>query len=280
MARAKTPDTRGELYFRHALPVRLLHWSIVILLVILLMSGLNIFNAHPALYWGEQSYSGPPPFLALRGVTTQPGGLRGVTTIFGHDFDTTGFLGASRDPAGYMVAQGFPSWLTIPDVRWLAMARRWHFFFAWLLALNVACLVGYSLVSGHLRRDLLPTGRDWRSLGPSLVDHLRLRRPRGEAARHYNILQKLAYLAVIFILLPLIILMGLGMSPALDVLLPGWVSVFGGRQAVRTLHFAIAWTLVAFTFIHVFQVIVHGFWNNFRAMLTGYQRIRPEADHE
>jgi thiosulfate reductase cytochrome b subunit len=131
-----------------------------------------------------------------------------------------------------------------------------------------------------VQRDLPPTGQDWRSIGGSIIDHLLFRRPKGEAAKHYNVLQKFAYLGVIFVLLPLIILMGLGMSPALDALRPGWVDIFGGRQSVRTFHFLVAWTLVLFTIIHVFQVIVNGFWNNLRSMVTGYFRIEQEVDRE
>ena len=145
---------------------------------------------------------------------------------------------------------------------------------------NGICFAGYLIASGHLRRDLFPTSEDLRSIGKSVVDHLLLRRPKGEAARYYNVLQKFAYLSVIFLLLPLIILMGLGMSPALDALLPGWVGIFGGRQSVRTIHFVVAWSLVLFTIIHVFEVIVNGFWNNLRSMITGYFRIESEADHE
>ena len=101
---------------------------------------------------------------------------------------------------------------------------------------------------------------------------------RGEAARRYNILQKLAYLGVIFGLFPLLILMGWAMSPGLDSLVPGWIDVFGGRQSARTLHFLVAWALVAFVFIHVFEVIVSGFWNNLRSMLTGRYRIASDED--
>jgi len=271
---------KKDLYYRHSFPVRLMHWLNVVLLTILLMSGLNIFNAHPALYWGEQSYGGAPPFLELRALETDEGEIIGVTRIFGHEFRTTGFLGASVMADGEIGARGFPSWLTIPGTQWLAMARRWHLFFAWLLALNVTGFVGYAIASGHLRRDLLPTRQDWRSIGRSIVDHLLLRRPKGEAAKYYNVLQKFAYLTVILLLLPLIVLMGLGMSPALDALPPGWVGIFGGRQSARTLHFVVAWVLVLFTFIHVFEVLVNGFRNNLRSMITGYFRIESEADHE
>lgn len=280
MTKSNRAVSKGCMYYRHSLPVRIMHWINVILLAILLMSGLNIFNAHPALYWGEQSYAGIPPFLELRGRETDEGEVYGVTRIFGHEFNTTGFLGASENLSGETAARGFPSWLTVPGMQWLAMGRRWHFFFAWLLVLNGIGFVGYSIASGHVRRDLFPTRRDWRSTGKTIVDHLCFRRPRGEAARYYNVLQKLAYLSVIFLLVPLVILMGLGMSPALDALLPGWVDIFGGRQSVRTIHFFVAWGLVLFTLVHVFQVIVHGFWNNLRSMITGNFRIESEADHE
>ena len=269
----------GYPYYRHPLPVRIMHWCNALFLAILLLSGLNIFNAHPALYWGKSSYRGVPALLEMGGRVNDEGELAGVTRIFGHEFDTTGLLGASRDPAGDLTQRGFPSWLTIPDYQWLAMARRWHFFAAWLLVLNGIAFVAFSIVSKHLYRDLVPTRQDWRTIGRSIIDHLRLRHPTGEATKHYNVLQKCAYLGVIFFLLPLMILMGLGMSPALDALYPGWVDLFFGRQSVRTIHFIVAWVLVSFVMIHVFEVIITGFWNNLRSMITGYYRVKSEADH-
>lgn len=267
-------------YYRHSLPVRIMHWLNAVLLTILLMSGLGIFNAHSALYWGESSYSGAQPLLVIYGSENPKGEPMGITRIFGRDFVTTGYLGVSRDPTGETAVRGFPSWLTIPSFQWLAMARRWHLFFAWLLAVNTISFIGYCFFSRHLHRDLLPTSEDRHSIGKSLIDHLLLRRPRGEAARRYNVLQKMAYLGVIFLLIPLIILMGLGMSPALDAFIPGWVGIFGGRQSVRTIHFIVAWALVLFAAVHLFQVIVNGFWNNFRSMITGYFRIGREAGND
>ncbi|MHB8910632.1 MAG: cytochrome b/b6 domain-containing protein [Syntrophales bacterium] len=271
--------SNGYPYYRHPLPVRIMHWCNALFLAILLMSGLNIFNAHPALYWGKSSYRGVPPVLEIRGQENAAGELSGVTRILGRDFNTTGLLGASRDPAGELTVRGFPSWLTIPDYQWLAMARRWHFFAAWLLVVNGTAFVTFSIVSRHLYRDLVPTRQDWRTMGRSIIDHLRLRHPTGEAAKDYNVLQKCAYLTVTFFLLPLMILMGLGMSPALDALYPGWVDLFFGRQSVRTIHFICAWALVMFAVIHVFEVIITGFWNNVRSMITGYYRVESEAAH-
>jgi thiosulfate reductase cytochrome b subunit len=275
--RAPAAPSRS-LYYRHALAVRVMHWINAVALTLMLMSGLQIFNAHPALYVGDSSYSGRPAWLEIGAREDAQGKPIGYTRLFGHEFITTGVLGLSTDDAR-MYAQGFPSWLTIPSHQWLAMARSWHFFFAWVFLINGLCFIVYTIASRHLARDLLPTRRDVRGIGTSIVDHLRFRHPVGEEAKRYNVLQKFAYLTVIFVLLPLIVLMGLGMSPRLDTLFGGWVGWFGGRQTVRSIHFIVAWLLVAFVLIHVFEVIVTGFWNNLRSMITGRYRIPQEKPH-
>jgi thiosulfate reductase cytochrome b subunit len=265
-----------RLYLRHALPVRIMHWINVVALTLMFMSGLQIFNSHPALYWGASSYTGRPAWFEIGARQDGQGRSIGYTRVVGREFQTTGVLGVSAD-GGRAYAQGFPSWLTVPSHQWLAMARSWHFFFAWIFFVNGLCYVTYVLWSRHLAHDLWPTRADLRGIGTSIVDHLRFRHPTGEAAKRYNVLQKIAYLTVIFVLLPLIILMGFGMSPRLDTLFGGWVDWFGGRQSVRSLHFVIAWMLVAFVLIHVFEVIVTGLWNNVRSMITGRYRVPEEA---
>jgi thiosulfate reductase cytochrome b subunit len=275
-----TPRSGEYLYYRHALPVRLMHWINVFALTILLMSGLSIFNAHPALYWGKSSYTGAPPILVIDAKEGGELGVVGRTRVFGHEFDTTGVLGVSMDASGEPSLRGFPWWATIPDNQWLSMARSWHFFFAWVLLVNGLAYVAYSAASRHLVRDLSPDRDDWRSFAQSVKDHLRFRHPSGEAARRYNVLQKLAYLVVIFVLVPLIVLMGVAMSPWMNSVFPGWVDFFGGRQSARTLHFVAAWLLVAFVLVHVFEVVVSGLWNHLRSMITGRYRIRQEKSHE
>jgi thiosulfate reductase cytochrome b subunit len=277
---SSAPGAGDYLYVRHALPVRLMHWTNVIALTILLMSGLSIFNSHPRLYWGKSSYTGAPALLDIGAKEGGELGMVGVTRVFGREFVTTGVLGASREADGRVAARGFPWWATIPDNQWLSMARAWHFFFAWVLLVNGLAYVTYSGASRHLARDLAPDRSDWRSFGQSIRDHLRFRHPEGEAAKRYNVLQKLAYLAVIFILLPLIVLMGVAMSPWMNSALPGWVDVVGGRQSARTIHFVVAWLLVAFVLVHVFEVVISGLWNHLRSMITGRYRIRREKSHE
>ena len=280
MTGAAPVATRRYSYARHALGVRIMHWINVISLTILLMSGLNIFKAHPALYWGKSSYTGRPAILQMDAMQTRDGRVIGVTRIGDHTFDTTGVLGASRDRGGAWSARGFPWWLTIPDNRWLSMARTWHFFFAWVFALNGLAYLAYIVVTRHLARDLWPSREDWRSVGQSIVDHLKFKHPTGEAAKRYNVLQKFTYLIVIFGMLPLIALMGMAMSPWLDTIAPGWVDFFGGRQSARTIHFIVAWLLVAFVAIHVFEVLISGAWNHLRSMITGRYVIEQEVRHE
>ena len=277
---AEHPPATGYLYYRHALPVRVMHWINVVALTILLMSGLSIFNAHPALYWGKSSYTGAPPLLAMQAVQRTDREIAGITHVFGREFDTTGLFGASKNRNGRLVPRGFPWWATIPDNQWLSMARSWHFFFAWVFVLNGLSYILYSLGSRHLARDLAPTRDDWRGIGRSVSDHLRFRHPAGEASKRYNILQKLAYLVVIFVLLPLIVLMGLAMSPWVDALWPGWVDIVGGRQSARTIHFIAAWLLVGFVLIHLFEVVITGLWNNLRSIVTGRYRVHAEASHD
>ncbi len=152
--------------------------------------------------------------------------------------------------------------------------------FAWLFVVNGIVFVAYSDCEPAFAARTCSHEAGLASIGRSIIDHLRLRHATGEAAKRYNILQKCAYLGVIFFLLPLMILMGLGMSPAMDTLYPGWVDIFFGRQSIRTIHFIIAWALVLFVMVHVFEVIVSGFWNNLRSMITGYYRIETEEDNE
>jgi thiosulfate reductase cytochrome b subunit len=264
-------------FFRHAAILRVTHWINVLCFTLLLMSGLQIFNAHPALYIGQQSDFAHPSIA----LTARQSGkaLIGETTVFGHTFETTGVLGASMED-GQMTPRGFPSWITIPSYQDLATGRRWHFFFAWLLVINGLVYLVWGFASRHFGRDLLPRLKELGDIGGEILDHLRLRFPRGEAAKRYNVLQQLAYLAVVFVLFPLVVLTGLTMSPGIDSVLPQLLSLFGGRQTARLIHFAAASGLVAFVIVHLVMVLVSGLWNNVRSMTTGWYDLgTARSDH-
>jgi thiosulfate reductase cytochrome b subunit len=271
----RTPpqSARRRLVHRHSAVVRVTHWVNVVCLTVLLMSGLQIFNAHPALYWGNVS-DFDNPILKL----TADGSSKGITTVFGHRIDTTGILGLSGDAAGRPWARGFPAWVTLPSQQSLAEGRLWHFFFAWLFVVNGAVYLLAGLAGKHLWRDLVPSWHDLGRIGRTAWDHLRLRFPKGEEARHYNVLQKLSYLVVVAVLLPAIVLAGLTMSPRMDAAFPQLLTLFDGRQSARTVHFILAVALVAFVLLHVAMVLVSGVWNNLRSMLTGRYAIE-DTDH-
>lgn len=272
---AGTAPPRRERIYRHPLVIRVAHWLNAASLLILLMSGLQIFNAHPALYWGAKS-TFDTPALAITSDTDAKGDARGIVTIGSHTFDITGVLGLSKDQ-GVMADRAFPSWSTLPSGQDLATARRWHFLFAWALVINGAIYLLYGLASGQLRRRVIPDGDQMRDFGGSVREHLTLHFPKGEEAKRYNVLQKLTYLAVIAGLLPVMVLAGLAMSPGMDAAWPWLVAVFGGRQSARTIHFIVANLLVLFVIVHVVLVLVSGFWNNMRGMVTGWFAIEKDG---
>jgi thiosulfate reductase cytochrome b subunit len=267
---AASIENRTERIYRHRLPVRIGHWLNAACLFILIMSGLQIFNAHPALYWGERS-DRDRPFFSIRAVPSGAGELKGVTKIGSAEFETTGVLGVSGGER-----RAFPFWATLPGSRWLAMGRQWHLLFAWVFVINGLAFWAYSVLSRHLSRDLLPTGRDWRGIGRDLLNHLRFRHPTGEEAKRYNVLQKLAYTGVAFGLAPLIVLTGLTMSPTIDAGFPFLLDLFGGRQSARSFHFLACAAFVGFIVVHLTMVATTGLRNNVRSMLTGWFVIEGE----
>ncbi len=261
--------------YRHRLPVRIWHWVNAITLLVLLMSGLMIFNAHPRLYWGQYGANPDYAWLAV-GSTPKTGFVRiGDTRI-----ETTGVLGRWTDAAGQQQTWAFPGWATIPTTYSLADGRRWHLLFAWVLAVSLTLYMLWSLVGGHLKRDLHVRRAEWspRHIWQDVKDHARLRFPRGEAAARYGILQKLSYIGVIFVLLPLMIATGLTMSPGMNASAPWLLDLFGGRQSARSIHFLAAWSLVAFFVVHILMVLLAGPVNEIRSMVTGWFRLPPEKD--
>ncbi|MDE2050902.1 MAG: cytochrome b/b6 domain-containing protein [Gammaproteobacteria bacterium] len=227
-----------EVIHRHAWPVRLTHWINALTIFIMVGSGLNILNAHPRLYWGQAGADFDKPFLALH---------------------------------------SWPDWLTIPSYTDLADARHWHFFFAWILVVNGAVYLTWSLARRHIQRDLWPTAKDLRAIPRSIIDHIKLRHPKGEAAKRYNVLQRLAYLGLLTLLIGMV-LTGLSMSPGFDAFAPSLVVVLGGRQSARTLHFLFASAIVLFIAVHLIEVVLAGPINEVRSMITGRYAVPREHD--
>ena len=233
-------ETGATTVLRHRLTTRLWHWVNAIAVIILLMSGLMILNAHPRLYWGE----------------------------YGANFDEA-----------WLELSPIPGWATIPSNYDLAGGRRWHFAFAWIFGIGFVLFAAVSLLNGHFRRDIVPAGEEVRPrrLWQEIRNHARLRFPVGEAAARYNVLQKLSYGLVIFILIPVQILSGLAMSPMMDAAWPWLLDLFGGRQSARSVHFIVAVMLGLFIAVHLIMVLLAGPVNEIRSMVTGRFPIEPEG---
>lgn len=270
---ARGARPRREVIHRHAWPVRLTHWVNALTIFIMVGSGLNIFNAHPRLYWGQAGADHDKPFLALGAVQTSAG-LQGRTIIGPLELDTTGVLGVSRED-GEQTARGWPDWVTLPSYTDLADARHWHFFFAWVLVINGALYLAWSFASRHVQRDLWPTASDLRAIPRSIIDHIKLKHPKGEAAKRYNILQRLAYLGLVALVVAMVVT-GLCMSPGFDAFAPWLVTALGGRQSARTLHFLFAGAIVLFIAVHLIEVVLAGAINEVRSMITGKYAVPPE----
>jgi len=269
---ATEQGTPSRSVYRHPWPVRIAHWINVVVITVMVGSGLQIFNAHPALYWGERS-DPEHALLRLDAERDTQGKLRGVTELLGKHFDTTGVLGVSEGRFGHDEARGFPAWATIPSPQWLAMGRIWHFFFAWVFVINGVLYLAYTFAGAERRQRFFPSRDELRHLGVAIWEHLHWRRLREHALSGYNVLQKLSYVTVVLVMGPLVILTGLAMSPWLNAVLP-LPELFDGRQSARTIHFLVAFGFVAFFLIHILMVALVGPWNHVRAMITGRLRIQ------
>jgi len=266
-----------QLAYRHRLSTRIWHWVNALTVFVLLMSGLMIFNAHPRLYWGQYGANFDTAWLQIGSTPTD-----GFVQLGEQRITTTGLLGRWTDGEGRVQTRAFPGWATIPSSYSLSGARRWHFAFTWVLVVG---LVGFwlrSLTNRHIQRDLAPRPNELapRHIFQSIKEHALLRHPTGEEALRYNILQKLSYVGVIFVLLPLMILSGLGMSPGVDAAWPWIVDLLGGRQSARSIHFITAMLLLLFIIVHLTMVVLAGPWNEVRSMVTGYFRVPPDKRQE
>lgn len=230
---------------RHSALVRVTHWITTISFLALLVSGAEIVVSHPRFYWGEAGNINTPTLFKIP-------------------------IPASRStvPTGY----GY----VLPDQN--GWSRYLHFQSAWVAVLTGLLYVISGFFSGHFRRDLFPGGADlsWRAFSSALTKRLRFKRPSEEEAWSYNPLQRLTYLFVIFILFPLVIWTGLAMSPAIASVFPGAVSVLGGQQSARTIHFFVSVFLLLFLVVHIVMICLAGFWNRMRAMITGFAGTNKE----
>lgn len=231
----------GELVYRHRLPTRIWHWVNATAIIVMLMSGMMISNAHPHLYWGE--------------------------------------FGANLDQPWWSPPH-FPGWATIPSTYNLALARHWHLFFAWVFAFGLLAHMFISLANRHFQRDLSLSRRELAPahLWQDVKDHARLKFPTGQEALSYNVLQKITYIGVVFGVIPLLVVTGLSLSPGFNAVLHWPLDLVGGRASARSIHFIAAGMIAAFIVVHLLLVLLAGPINEVRSMITGWFRVPPDPD--
>ncbi len=224
---------------RHRISTRVWHWINAVAIIVMLMSGMTISNAHPHLYWGQ--------------------------------------YGANLD-ASWLDPPRFPAWLTIPSTYNLALARHWHLFFAWVMAVGFLAYLIISLINRHIARDLTLSRAEVapRHLWEEIKHHATLKFPTGAAALSYNTLQKITYIIVLFVLLPLVILTGICLQPGISPITEWAIDLFGGRASARSIHFICAAAIALFILVHLLLVLLAGPYNEIRSMITGKFRIPPD----
>ena len=241
-APAPTPTSQSP---RHAGFVRVTHWLTAICFLALLITGVEILISHPRFYWGETGNSLTTPLFKIPIPSS-----RGTV------------------PTGY----GY----VLPDQN--GWSRYLHFQAAWAAVLIGLVYIFAGLWSGHFRRNLLPAPADRkaRAFLHVIGKHLRFARPDEDEAHSYNVLQRVSYLVVIFVLFPLVIWTGLALSPGFNSAIPAAVNLLGGRQSARTLHFFVSVFLLLFLLVHITMVILAGFRARMRSMITGFVPARQE----
>ena len=229
---------------RHPAMVRVTHWLTTIAFLALLVSGGEIVLSHPRFYWGETGNVNMQPWLNLH----LPSSRHSVPTGYGY---------------------------VLPDQN--GWSRYLHFQAAWLAVATALFYGTFGLVSGHFRRNLLPAKSDlsFKRIGVSVGRHWRFERPTADEAWSYNVLQRMTYVLVVFVFFPLMIWTGLAMSFGFTAAFPLAVRLLGGQQTARSLHFLATILLVLFLVVHIVMIVVAGFRNRMRAMLTG--RADPVA---
>ena len=231
---------------RHSALVRVTHWITTLCFFALLVSGIELVISHPRFYWGETGNVLTTPLFQLH----IPSSRRLVPTGYGY---------------------------VLPDQN--GWSRALHFQTAWVAVLTGLLYAIVGFFTGHFRKDFLPSKAElsWRGFWGALAERLRFRRPSEAEGASYNLMQRLAYLLVIFVLFPLVIWTGLALSPAFDSAFPATVTLLGGRQSARTLHFFVSVALVVFLLVHLMMIALAGFWSRTITMITGRTGTRTEG---
>jgi thiosulfate reductase cytochrome b subunit len=246
-------ETRAEVS-RHAGWVRIAHWIVTASVLTLAFTGVMILMVHPRLYWGEAGNDLTPAFLELK-----------ISRNYQHGGWTrpTPFFAGSSSPISAI--------RTYDIFNQNGWGRSLHFLAAWWLVVPGLLYLVNGLASGHFRSHVWPRRGelDAGRMRREVIEHLRLRVRAATGGPDYGLLQKLGYCFVVFIAAPLMTLTGLTMAPAVTAAFPILLTIFGGYQSARTIHFFTFAALLLFVAVHVAMVAMSGFVRQMKGMTLG-----------
>lgn len=243
MTKPMSESTKHWIY-RHTINARICHWIMVLSFFYLLYSGIMIFLHFPELYWGKVGFQGYPAIFELED--------------WGISWELAEELG---------------------DRRW---GRNYHYLFAWVFVVNGAVYLVWNVWQKQFRSKMLPNRNElsMTNLKSEMRRHFRFEASTGDEATKYNVLQKLSYLIVLFVLFPFMIVSGFAQMPAFTAISPELIDLFGGRQTARTLHVVCSLLLVVFVIIHIIEMFIAGAMNQMHAMVFGKYEISEEKNLE
>ena len=238
---------------RHRRWVKSSHWIVTISFLALAFTGFEMIMVHPRFYWGEAGNDLTPALFELPVSRNYKHGGWEKSTPF---FETGGAVSANR---------------TYDIFNQNGWGRSLHFLSAWLLVATGLVYVIAGFFSGHFRSNIWPRINELspRLLWQDVMNHIRMQIPAATTGPHYGLLQKCTYFLVIFFLLPLAVMTGFTMSPAITATYPFLLKMFFGAQSARTIHLFASLALELFLIVHVVMVIKSGFKEHLRAMTIG-----------
>lgn len=228
---------------RHSGVIRVTHWIVTLCFFALLLTGGLIVISHPRFYWGEEGSVLMPALFSLP-IPASRGSV------------STGYSFVLKDQNGW--------------------SRYLHFQAGWIVVFTALVYAIHGLWTRHFRDNLMPSVAELtgRALFGVIRKHLRFQPPDEAEARSYNVLQRVTYLTVIFVLFPAMIWTGLAMSPAFTAACPFVADILGGFQSARTIHFLVTVALALFVAVHVAMIWLAGFGSRMKAMTTGTPKER------
>ena len=234
--------------------VKTSHWIVTLSFFALIFTGVEMTMVHPRFYWGEVGNDLTPVLFELPVSRNYQHGGWEKSVPFSDAVNAP--VSASR---------------TYDIFNQNGWGRSLHFLAGWFLLVPGLIYFVAGIFTGHFRKHLWPKAKafSFRLFWNDIINHVRIQIPPATNGPHYGLLQKFSYVMVIFFLMPVIVMTGMTMSPAITAAYPFLLKLFFGAQSARTIHLLTSISLFIFLIVHVVMMIKSGFKQQIRAMTIG-----------